>query len=150
MIAIVAMALNRVIGVNGGLPWRLKGELAYFKRTTLGHVVVMGRKTFESIGRPLPGRENVVISRSWDGAEGVRVVRSPDEVVEPGDRREVFVIGGAEIYRALLPRCDEVLLTLVLREVVGDTFLPLFEEDFRDLGVVERGEDWEVRRLVRG
>ncbi len=149
MIAIVAMALNRVIGADGGLPWKLKGELAFFKRTTMGHVVVMGRKTFESIGRPLPGRENVVISRAWEGVDGVRVVRSLEDVVESGDGREVFVIGGAEIYRALIPRCDEVLLTVVMREVAGDTFLPEFEEGFRVEGVVERGEGWEVRRLVR-
>ncbi len=149
MIAIVAMALNRVIGVDGGLPWKLKGELAFFKRTTMGHVVVMGRKTFDSIGRALPGRENVVISRSWEGVDGVTVVRSPDEVVEAGDGRRMYVIGGAEVYRALLPRCDEVLLTVVLREVDGDTFLPEFEGPFREVGVVERGEGWEVRRLVR-
>lgn len=149
MIAIVAMALNRVIGRDGGLPWKLKGELAYFKRTTTGHVVVMGRRTYESIGRPLPGRENVVLSRSVAEIEGVRVVGSPEEVIDGDDGRTVFVIGGAEIYRALLPRCDEVLLTVVLREVDGDTFLPEFEGDFRNAGVVERGEGWEVRRLVR-
>jgi dihydrofolate reductase len=149
MIAIVAMALNRVIGLDGGLPWTLKGELAFFRRTTMGHVVVMGRKTFDSIGRPLPGRENVVISRSWEGVDGVTVLRSPGEVVEPGDGREIYVIGGAEIYRALLPRCDAVLLTVVLREVKGDTFLPEFEDGFRAAGVVECGEGWEVRRLVR-
>ncbi len=149
MIAIVAMALNRVIGVDGGLPWKLKGELAFFKRTTMGHVVVMGRKTFESIGRPLPGRENVVLSRSWDGTAGVRVVRSVADLDDPGDGRETFVIGGAEVYRVLLPRCREVLLTVVLREVTGDTYLPAFEADFRMVGVVERGEDWEVRRFLR-
>lgn len=149
MIAIVAMALNRVIGRDGGLPWKLKGELAFFKRTTMGHVVVMGRRTYESIGRPLPGRENVVISRSIAEIEGVRVVGSPEQVMEAGDGRATFVIGGAEIYRALLPRCEEVLLTVVLREVEGDTFLPVFEDDFRQVEVVERGEGWEVRRLVR-
>ncbi len=149
MTAIVAMALNRVIGRDGGLPWKLKGELAFFKKTTMGHMVVMGRRTYESIGRPLPGRENVVVSRSMTAVEGVRLVGSPDEVTEVGDGRTVFVIGGAEIYRALLPRCDEVLLTMVLREVEGDTVLPEFEGDFCEVGVVERGEGWEVRRLVR-
>ncbi len=149
MVAIVAMALNRVIGRDGGLPWKLKGELAFFKRTTMGHVVVMGRRTYESIGRPLPGRENVVVSRSVDEIDGVTVVGSPEEVVEADGGRTTFVIGGAEIYRALLPRCEEVLLTVVLREVEGDTFLPEFEGEFRDAGVVERGDGWEVRRLVR-
>ena len=149
MTAIVAMALNRVIGRDGGVPWKLKGELAFFKRTTMGHVVVMGRRTFESIGRPLPGRENVVVSRSVAAIEGVRVVGSPEEVVEATDGRTTFVIGGAEIYRALLPRCDEVLLTVVLGEVEGDTVLPRFEESFHVEGILERGEGWEVRRLVR-
>ena len=149
MIAIVAMAENRVIGRDGKLPWSLKGELAYFRRTTMGHVVVMGRRTHESIGFALPGRENVVISRTMEPTEGVRVVRSPEEVTEPGDGRQVYVIGGAEIYVALLPRCDEVLLTAVLREVEGDTFLPVFEEDFEFAGTIEVGEGWEVRRFVR-
>ncbi len=149
MIAIVAMAENRVIGRDGKLPWSLKGELAYFRRTTIGHVVVMGRRTHESIGFVLPGRENVVVSRSMEPTKGIRVVRSPEEVADPGDGRKIFVIGGAEIYRALLPRCDEVLLTAVLREVEGDVVLPKFEGEFEFAGVIKIGEGWEVRRYVR-
>src|SRR4051794_13527623 len=104
MIAIAAMALNRAIGHEGRIPWHLSKDMKFFKRTTLGHVVVMGRKTFESMGRALPGRENIVLSRRPIDAPGVCRVAGFDEIAEPTDGRKLFVIGGAEIYRELLPR----------------------------------------------
>lgn len=148
MKAIVAMAENRVIGANGTIPWHLSEDLKFFKRTTLGHVIVMGRKTYESIGRPLPGRESWVVSRSG-GIEGVRMIRDVDEIREPGDGREVFVIGGAQIYAALMPRCREIYLTLVKRKVEGDTFFPPFEEEFRQEEILGETPDMEIRRYVR-
>ena len=148
MIAIAAMSRERVIGAGGKIPWHLSEDLKFFKRATLGQVVVMGRKTFESLGRPLPGRENWVVSRTA-AIEGARVFRDPSEVVGPGDGREVYVIGGAEIYAAMLPACSEVLLTHVDVSVDGDTWFPAFEEAFDSGETVQRGEGYEIRRYRR-
>jgi dihydrofolate reductase len=149
MIAIAAMARNRAIGHEGRIPWHLPADLKFFKRTTLGHVIVMGRKTFDSLGRPLPGRENVVLSRHPLDVPGVRRAASLDEIAEPADGRKLFVIGGAEIYRTLLPRCDEVLLTVVNLTPQADTFLPEFEADFELAEVLEANAEMEIRRYVR-
>ena len=148
MIAIVAMSPNRVIGAEGRIPWHISEDLKFFKRTTLGHAVLMGRKTFESIGKPLPGRENIVLSRTAD-FPGVRMVRSLDEVNEPADGRLLYVIGGAELYAALMPRCSELLLTRVAMNVTGDTFFPAFETDFDEGELLETGANYEIRRHKR-
>jgi dihydrofolate reductase len=124
--AIVAMASNRVIGVNNQLPWRLPADLARFKRLTMGHTLVMGRKTYESIGRPLPGRTTVVVTRQRDYApEGVKVAHSVDEALAmaQGDD-EVFIIGGAELFAQTMNRLDRLYLTLIEREFPGDTSFP--------------------------
>lgn len=149
MIAIAAMAMNRVIGHKGGIPWHLSGDLKFFKRTTTGHVVVMGRKTFESIGKPLPGRENVVLSRRPMEIPGVTVVPDLSHLNLPQASKTVFIIGGAEIYRTYLPLCDELLLTIVKLEPVGDVYFPPFEKDFDLVGVIEETGDYEIRRYVR-
>lgn len=123
---IAAMSENRVIGRNGALPWRLPADLRRFRARTTSHHVIMGRRTFESIGsRPLPERETIVISRSLASATGVRVVRDLDAAVAAtaGDD-EVFVAGGAEIYALALPRADRLDLTIVHAEVEGDTYFP--------------------------
>ena len=129
---IVAAADNGVIGCKGELPWHLPEDLRYFKRVTLGKPIVMGRKTFESIGRPLPGRANIVISRNADyRAEGVRVVASLDEALQLAEDiaandsvDEVMVIGGAQIYAEALLRADRLYYTAVHGNVEGDAFLP--------------------------
>ena len=149
MIAIAAMALNRVIGYEGRIPWHFSKDLRFFKRTTLGHIVVMGRKTFDSLGRPLPGRENIVLSRHSIDIPGVCRISSLEEIVEPADGRKVFVIGGAEIYKALLPRCDELLLTVVKLTPPADKFFPEFESLFEFAEVLEEDGDLEIRRYVR-
>ena len=149
MKAIAAMSLNRVIGAGGKIPWHLSEDLKFFKRTTLGHIIVMGRKTFDSIGRPLPGRENWVLSRGGEAIPGVRVLHSPDEVVEPADGRELFLIGGTQLYEALLPRCSEIFLTLVQREVEGDAYFPPFEEDFKLVEILLTTPEMEMRHYVR-
>jgi len=148
MIAIAAMSRERVIGAGGKIPWHISEDLRFFKRTTLGQVVVMGRKTFESLGKPLPGRENWVLSRTAS-IEGVRVFRHPSEIIPPGDGREVFVIGGAELYAVLLPRCREILLTHVNVSLSGDTWFPVFEAEFDSGQVVEIGPGYEIRRYLR-
>lgn len=148
MIAIAAMSPDRIIGAGGKIPWHLSEDLRFFKRTTLGHVIVMGRKTFESLGRPLPGRENWVLSRSAS-FDGARTFRDPSEIIPPGDGRNVFVIGGAELYAALLPRCSRILLTHVDLHVAGDTWFPEFESDFDTGEIVETGPGYVIRNYNR-
>lgn len=139
---IVAAARNGVIGRNNQLPWHLPQDLKYFKAVTLGKPVIMGRKTYESIGRPLPGRANIVITRdlSWC-ANGVEVVHSFDEALELAsgvDVSEVMVIGGAEIYKAALPVAHRIYLTRIDLEPEGDAFFP------------EPGADWLLVSCVEG
>jgi dihydrofolate reductase len=126
---IVAMAQNGVIGRGNALPWRLPEDLKRFKEYTLGKPILMGRKTFESIGRPLPGRANLVLTRDrrWQ-AEGVTVVHSVEEALQQArDCEELVAIGGAEIYRLLLPLAHRIYLTHVHADVPGDTFFPAFD-----------------------
>ena len=130
MKAIVAMADNRVIGKSGTIPWHLPEDFKFFKATTLGHAIVMGRKTYESIGKPLPGRENIILSRTMPETPGITIVRSLEELREPTDGRDLFVIGGEEIYRLLLPRVQEIYVTKVPKTIEGDTRFPEFEPAF--------------------
>lgn len=148
MIAIAAMTPSRVIGHNGAIPWHLTEDLQFFKRTTLGHVVLMGRKTFDSIGKPLPGRENWVLTRG-PAIPGTRCFGSPSQIVDPGDGREVFVIGGAAIYEVFLTQCQELLLTHVHREYPGDTFFPPWESDFAPAATLLETSDFTIRRFTR-
>ena len=124
---IAAMAENRVIGRDGAIPWQVPGEQKLFKRITLGHTLVMGRKTHESIGRPLPGRLNIVVSRRPDfRPEGCLTAASLPEALAlvPPAETEVFVIGGGQLYREALPLAGRIYLTVVPLEVAGDTFFP--------------------------
>lgn len=139
---IAAMGTNRAIGKDGGLPWRLPADMKFFKNKTMGHHIVMGRRTWEELGAPLPGRTNVVISRSSDFvAEGAVVVESLSEALEgiEGDD-EVFIVGGAVIYALALPVANRMYLTLIDEAFEADTFFPAFDE--RDWVMVER-EDHE-------
>jgi dihydrofolate reductase len=123
---IVAVAENGVIGSDNRLPWRLPDDLKRFKALSLGKPIVMGRRTYDSIGRPLPGRTNIVISRqSGLAIEGVRVVHSLDEALAAaGQAPEIVVIGGAEVFRQVLPRTNTIHLTRVHAQVAGDVFFP--------------------------
>jgi dihydrofolate reductase len=126
---IVAASENNVIGVRGELPWRLPADLRRFKAITMGKPIVMGRLTWESIGRALPGRHNIVISRQ-EGfvAQDCTAVRSPEAAIEAaGDVPEVMVIGGGHIYAAFLPRAGRVYLTRVHQEIKGDAFFPALD-----------------------
>ena len=148
LIAVVAMDPNRLIGRDGSLPWHLPEDLAFFKKTTLGHTVLMGRKTFESIGRPLPKRRNIVLTRdrSWSHP-GVEVIHSPDEI--PETEGKIFVIGGADIYKILSGRIDEWLVSHVHAAHEGDTHLGEFEQDFPVVETVEEHAYFTVRRHCR-
>ncbi|HLB15045.1 MAG TPA: dihydrofolate reductase [Burkholderiales bacterium] len=126
---VAALARNRVIGVGNRLPWRLPEDLARFKRLTMGAPVIMGRKTRESIGRPLPGRRNIVVTRARDvNWEGCIVAHSLDEALALArDAGEAFVIGGAELYAQALPRADRLYLTLIDADYAGDASFPEFD-----------------------
>lgn len=123
---VVAASDNQVIGREGGLPWHIPEDLKRFRRLTWGKPLLMGRRTFQAIGRPLPGRRNIVISRQPGlDIEGCEVVAGVDEaLVLVSDQPEVMVIGGGEIYRALLPLADRIEMTRVHADVPGDTFFP--------------------------
>jgi dihydrofolate reductase len=126
---IAAMAENRVIGRENRLPWRLSADLRRFKSLTMGKPVIMGRKTYESIGKPLPGRSNIVVTRDRDyRAQGCRVVHSLEQALEAAaGHDEVMVIGGAQLYRQTLDRAERMYLTLVKTELDGDALFPQIE-----------------------
>jgi len=147
--AIVAMAENRVIGNAGTIPWHLPEDFKFFKATTIGHAILMGRKTYESIGKPLPGRENIVLSRTIPETQGITVIRSLDELKEPTDGRDLFVIGGEEIYRLLLPKVQELYITKVPRVIEGDTHFPEFEAKFDSGSKVLETADFSVWKHCR-
>jgi len=128
--AIAAMSLNRVIGAGNKIPWHLPEDFKWFKQLTTGNVIVMGRKTFESIGKPLPNRETIVLSRSQFSYPGVRTVSDLKQIDLAHEAREVFICGGGQIYAQALPLCSDLYLTLVKREVDGDAFFPAFEDRF--------------------
>jgi dihydrofolate reductase len=186
--AIAAMSLNRVIGRDNKIPWHLPEDFKWFKKLTTGHFVLMGRKTFESLGRPLPNRTNIVVTRSpqrlardphfkatfgqarvghWKARLGlpyqlgfdrftdrdVWLVRDPRKLADAFERarpkRELFVIGGAQIYAQLLDRCTDLYLTVVQREVEGDACFPEFEDRWRLHDIPLRTLDFEVRHFQR-
>jgi len=132
---IVAASTNNVIGAQGELPWRLSSDLKRFKAITMGKPIVMGRLTYESIGRALPGRQNIVITRQAEfKAEGCDVVQSIDAAIAAaGDAEEIVIIGGSHIYQEFLPRADRIYLTRVQADVEGDTYLPdLAADEWRE------------------
>jgi dihydrofolate reductase len=122
---IAAMSANRVIGINNSLPWKLPEDLKYFKNLTLGKSIIMGRKTFESIGRPLPSRENIVVTQQQNyKTVGIKIAYSLEEAIELAENKEIFIIGGAEIYKQSLPLVETVYLTLIEKNFDGDAYFP--------------------------
>ena len=141
---VVAMARNRVIGRDNQLPWRLPDDMAFFKRTTMGQPVIMGRRTYESIGKPLPGRLNIVVTGQEDFvAPGCTVVHSMEEAYRAaGDAREVAIIGGNAIFAEALPVADTIYLTEVDAEVEGNVFFPEFDRGrFRETELERHAAD---------
>ncbi len=138
------MARNRVIGAEGRIPWYLPEDFQWFKKTTLGGTVVMGRKTFQSLPKLLPNRTHVVISKTFQ-IEGVTVLRSIDELLAAfRGLPDVWIIGGAELYAQMLPWCSDLYLSVVDAEVSGDAFFPPFEDRFECLGVVDERVGFSV------
>ncbi|CAM3518804.1 dihydrofolate reductase [Deinococcus frigens] len=140
---VVAMAENRVIGKGGDLPWRLPADLAHFRRLTLGKPMVMGRKVYDSIGRPLPDRQNIILTRNPDfQAPGCTVVHSSQQALKAaGDAQDIMIIGGEEIYQLYLPQVERVELTLVHAEIGGDTFFPELPGEWTETARRERAAD---------
>jgi dihydrofolate reductase len=141
---VVAMARNRVIGRKNALPWRLPVDLAHFKKVTMGRPVVMGRKTFESIGRALPGRKNIVVTHNRAFvAPGCVVVGSLDEAWKAaGDAEEVCVIGGTTLFMETLPLADLIHLTEVEADIAGDTYFPEFDRgEWRETEIARQAAD---------
>jgi len=126
---IVAMAKNRVIGINNTLPWHLPADLKRFKALTMGHHIVMGRKTFESIGKPLPGRTSVVVTRNaaYSAPEVIAVNSLEAAISACGDDNEIFVIGGAELYLQAIALADRIYLTEIDADIHGDAYFPEFK-----------------------
>ncbi|WP_045379460.1 type 3 dihydrofolate reductase [Vibrio campbellii] len=131
---IAAMADNRIIGKDNQMPWHLPADFAWFKRCTMGKPVVMGRKTYESIGRPLPGRLNIVISRDASlSIEGVTTVTSIEQALEvAGEVEEVMIIGGGAIYAACLPMANKLYVTHIEAKIEGDTQFPDWGSEFKE------------------
>ena len=154
---IAAMAHNRAIGLAGAMPWRLPGELRHFKETTMGKPIVMGRKTWESIRRVLPGRQNIVVTRNREYcADGCLVVQSLSLAIERAEGDEIMVIGGGQLYRQALPVADRMVLTLVDCTPVADTWFPEWIENEwseisrRSQAIDENNElAYEVVELIR-
>jgi dihydrofolate reductase len=125
---VVAMDENRAIGKDNDLPWYLPNDLKYFKKVTMGKPIVMGRKTYESIGKPLPGRENIVLTRDGNyKAEGITVVHSVDEVLQKEE--EICVIGGSEVFKLFLPVADRLYITEIHETFEADTYFPELNEN---------------------
>jgi len=149
--AIVAMTSERVIGKDGDLPWHLPEDLKLFKRHTTGHPIVMGRKTWDSIGRPLPNRQNIVLTRdkNWS-AEGAEVIHEVSDLKSLTLKDpHVYIIGGAQIYKLFMPQLDEILVSHVLENHPGDTYFPEFESQFPQVTTEETYETFELRSYKR-
>lgn len=141
---IVAHDPNRVIGFENKMPWYIPGDLAYFKKTTMDKAIVMGRNTFESIGRVLPGRKNIIVSRNPDyKIEGAEVLTDLVEAIEiaSAHHEEVMVIGGEQIFRAVLPKADRLYITFIQQSFEGDTYFPPYGDDWV---LVETTEDMKT------
>lgn len=144
--AIAAMAENRVIGNKGEIPWHLPEDFRWFKQATMGGVLVMGRKTYESIGKPLPGRETYVLSRTTRSIKGVHNFSNLDILQEIDTDKTIWIAGGAEIYEQMLPLCQEIYLSRVHKSYQGDTKFPVFENGFRLTEKMIVTQDFDVER----
>ena len=141
------MSLNRVIGAGNRIPWHLPEDFKWFKKMTTGNVIVMGRRTFESIGKPLPNRETIVLTRSQTSLPGVRTLPAlsaldPAEPAFAG--KTIYICGGAQVYRQALPLCSDLYLTLVQREVEGDSCFPPFEDQFKLFAELQTNPEFRI------
>jgi dihydrofolate reductase len=143
--AIAAMAENRVIGKDNGMPWHLPDDFKWFKKKTMGSTLVMGRKTFESIGKPLPGRDTIVLSRSVKSIPNVQICESLQTLNDLNVSGDIYFCGGAEVYEQTLPLCSDLFLTLVKQSPEGDAYFPEFEDKFELKETLEDNEDFSIQ-----
>ena len=142
------MSENRVIGNGNKIPWHLPEDFKWFKQTTTGHVIVMGRKTFESIGRPLPNRTTVILSRSEFQYPGIKTISDLSQLDVDSSEwngKEIFICGGAQIYEQTLDRCSDLYLTLVKQTVDGDAYFPRFEDRFELVETLKETPEFTIR-----
>ncbi|MFN7141834.1 MAG: dihydrofolate reductase [Limisphaerales bacterium] len=142
------MSENRVIGRGNQIPWHIPEDFKWFKQMTTGNVVVMGRKTFESIGRPLPNRTTIILSRTNFSYPGVQTLARLEDLPETSDQ-EIFIAGGAQIYEQALPLCSDLYLTLVKKVVDGDAFFPAFEGQFKLHEVIRETPEFKILHYRR-
>jgi dihydrofolate reductase len=147
--AIAAMSKNRVIGNNGDIPWHLPKDFQWFKDKTMGGILVMGRKTYESIGYPLPGRDTYVLSRQLREIPGTHSFTELSALDHLETDKTIWIAGGGEIYEQMLDKCCELYLTRVHRTVQGDAFFPEFEDRFKLDSIIEQNEDFTIEYWVR-
>lgn len=147
--AIAAMSENRVIGNAGDIPWNLPDDFKWFKEKTMGGILVMGRKTFESIGRPLPGRDTYVLSRQPREIPGAHSFTDLAALDHLQTEKTIWIAGGSEVYSQMLDKTGEIFLTRVHREVKGDAFFPEFEDNFTLDSIIERNEDYTIEHWLR-
>ncbi len=144
--AIAAMSLNGVIGSNNTIPWKIPEELHFFRDTTINASILMGRKTFQSIGKVLPMRKNIIITRSNIEIQGATVIHSFDELLNiPGT---IWVCGGASIYRTLLPACRELYLSVINHSYPGDTFFPDYKSFFGNRQIIKQSTLFHVEKML--
>ncbi len=144
--AIAAMSENRVIGNAGEIPWHLPEDFKWFKQTTMGGILIMGRKTFDSIGRPLPGRETYVLSHTPRNIPKVHCFTDLAMLEQLATDKTVWIVGGSEIYRQMLPRCETLYLSRVHRTCKGDAYFPEFENEFTLAAVELETPEFTVER----
>jgi dihydrofolate reductase len=147
--AVAAMSLDRVIGFQNRIPWHLPEDFRWFKQLTMGHTLVMGRKTFASIGRPLPGRQTYVLSRETLSIPGIVIIHSLAELDSLTVSGDIFICGGEQVYRLALLLCSDLFLTLVKQRVEGDAFFPPFEEEFVLESEIEDNSRFSIRHYIR-
>lgn len=147
LVGIVAMTRQRVIGRDGTLPWHLPEDLAFFKATTMNHAIIMGRKTYDSIGRPLPKRRNIVITRdeNWS-RDGVEVARNVEDAIHLVGGVPAYIIGGAAIYEMFLPLMDELIISHVHEDYAGDTIFPEYKSRFPNREVIKECTEFTICR----
>ena len=148
---IVAMTPERVIGKDGGLPWHIPDDLKFFKKHTTGHPILMCRKTFDSIGKPLPKRENIVLTNdpAWHH-DGVEIIHHPRDLKDhPLINQQIFVIGGSQIYEFFMPMMSDLIITHIKKSYEGDTYFPEYESEFPKIELIWEQEEFTIQRHFR-
>lgn len=144
--AIAAVSQNGIIGKNNKIPWHIPEELKFFRDTTSGTSVLMGRKTFQSIGKLLPNRQNIILSRSGFAVEGALVTHSVEEILNI--KGTIWICGGASVYKLLLPVCRELYLSTILKPYDGDTFFPNYQSIFSPVEIIFKHPEFRVTKLI--